>query len=197
MSADKLQDWAFKKFGNESYISGAADYLDKAINWAGSAGIQVIVDLHGAPGSQNGFDNSGQYTLNASWTKNGNVHYTYEVIQIIASKYGNSPTVAAINLINEPFPEKLGYQEQTTTVVVNYHTCGAKIVRGASSPNTAVTISDAFVNAFKWNDEYPQTGPGANIIDHHDYQVFDFNLLVLDLNVTAFLSQINDFLLTF
>ncbi|MDI1493603.1 MAG: glucan exo-1,3-beta-glucosidase [Ramalina farinacea] len=174
--------WAFKKFGNDSYISGAADYLDKAISWAGSAGIQVIVDLHGAPGSQNGFDNSGQYTLNASWTKNGNVHYTYEVIQIIASKYGNSPTVAAINLINEPFPEKLGYQEQTTTVVVNYHTCGAKIVRGASSPNTAVTISDAFVNAFKWNDEYVQTGPGANIIDHHDYQVFDFNLLVLDLD---------------
>lgn len=181
----KSADWSFKKVDWDSYITGAAEYLDKAIVWAENVGLKVLVDLHGAPGSQNGFDNSGQATQNATWTRGGNIDHTLKVIQMIGERYGNNPTVAAIGLLNEPFPEKLGYREQTTTKVVNYHNCGAKLVRGASSPSTAVTISDAFTNAFKWNDEYPQTGPGANIIDHHDYQVFDDYILGLNLTVSA------------
>ena len=164
---------------------GAAKYLDKAVKWAEKYGIKVLVDLHGAPGSQNGFDNSGQFTKNATWTRGDNIEHTLDVIQMIGKRYANNPAVAAIGLLNEPFPQKLGYQEQTTTEVVNYHNCGAKIVREASNPSTAVTISDAFTNAFKWNDEYPQTGPGANIIDHHDYQVFDDAILMLNLTVST------------
>lgn len=34
--------------------------MDKVIKWAGNHGVNVIIDLHGVPGSQNGFDNSGQ-----------------------------------------------------------------------------------------------------------------------------------------
>ncbi|KAG8529045.1 uncharacterized protein KY384_005679 [Bacidia gigantensis] len=180
--------WSFQKLEGDPYITGAAEYLKKAVQWAAKYSLKVIIDLHGAPGSQNGFDNSGQFAQMGNWTKDGNIDHTLKVLKIISSKYGNNPAVSAIGLLNEPFPEKLGYKEYTTTKVVNYHNCGAKVVRKASSPNTAVTISDAFVNAFKWNDEYVQTGPGANIIDHHDYQVFDVNLLVL--NLTAHLAQV-------
>lgn len=34
-------------------------YLIRAITWASQLGLTVIIDLHGAPGSQNGQDNSG------------------------------------------------------------------------------------------------------------------------------------------
>ncbi|KAI4163779.1 MAG: hypothetical protein LQ342_002552 [Letrouitia transgressa] len=174
--------WAFRKRDDDPYIRGAAEYLDKAIKWAGSLGLKVVVDLHGAPGSQNGFDNSGQATKNATWLQQSNVDLTLDVLRIIGKKYGNNPTVAGIGLLNEPFPEKLGYLEPSIAKVVEFHKNAYRKVRGASSPRTAVLISDAFVNAFKWNDEYQQTGPGANIIDHHDYQVFDDNLLPLDLD---------------
>ncbi|KAG5641066.1 hypothetical protein DXG03_006270 [Asterophora parasitica] len=47
--------WAYEVNGGEPYIQGQLPYLQKAIDWAGKYGIKVIVDLHGAPGSQNGF----------------------------------------------------------------------------------------------------------------------------------------------
>jgi len=52
--------WAWDVQGNEPFIQGAAEYLDKAIGWARNTGIKVLIDLHGAPGSQNGYDHSGR-----------------------------------------------------------------------------------------------------------------------------------------
>ena len=52
--------WAYDVSGGEPYIQGQAAYLDQAIGWARDNGLMVILDLHGAPGSQNGFDNSGR-----------------------------------------------------------------------------------------------------------------------------------------
>lgn len=49
--------WAYDDLG--PYARGAAPYIDKAIGWARQTGLKVMIDLHGAPGSQNGFDNSG------------------------------------------------------------------------------------------------------------------------------------------
>ena len=40
-------------------MSGAQDYLDKAIEWSHANDLKVMIDLHGAPNTQNGFDNSG------------------------------------------------------------------------------------------------------------------------------------------
>ena len=65
--------WAFDVSGGEPHVQGQLPYLDKAVNWAQTHGLKVIVDLHGkqfstsfyrpipiylfntgAPGSQNG-----------------------------------------------------------------------------------------------------------------------------------------------
>ncbi|KAG5651667.1 hypothetical protein H0H81_007863 [Sphagnurus paluster] len=56
--------WAYEVYGGEPYIQGQLPYLAKAINWASKYNLKVLVDLHGAPGSQNGFDNSGVKTSN-------------------------------------------------------------------------------------------------------------------------------------
>ncbi|KXT17696.1 hypothetical protein AC579_9012 [Pseudocercospora musae] len=42
-----------------AYIKGADACLDNAISWARRHSLKVLVDCHGSPGSQNGFDNSG------------------------------------------------------------------------------------------------------------------------------------------
>lgn len=48
--------WAYDVSPGEPYISGQHTYLLKAIAWAVTYKLKVIVDLHGAPGSQNGYE---------------------------------------------------------------------------------------------------------------------------------------------
>lgn len=47
--------WAFEVGSGEPFIQGQLPYLQQAIQWAGNYGLKLIIDLHGAPGSQNGF----------------------------------------------------------------------------------------------------------------------------------------------
>jgi len=39
------------------YLDGAWPFLLRGLNWARKHDVRVIVDIHGAPGSQNGYDN--------------------------------------------------------------------------------------------------------------------------------------------
>ena len=42
----------------KDYTVGGLAYLDKAFEWGKKHGIAIMVDLHAAPGSQNGNDHS-------------------------------------------------------------------------------------------------------------------------------------------
>ena len=101
-------DWAFRKFDGDPYVQGAADYLDEAIGWARQTKLKVVIDLHGAPGSQNGFDNSGQNGT-VGWGEGNTIPDTRAVLQLIANKYAKTEyqdVVVAIQLLNEPQPAK-------------------------------------------------------------------------------------------
>ena len=51
--------------------------------------MKVIIDLHGAPGSQNGFDNSGQRG-SANWGYNqGDVQRTKEIVEGISREFSD------------------------------------------------------------------------------------------------------------
>lgn len=47
--------WAFEVGPDEPYITGQLPYLQNAVTWASKHGLKLIVDLHGVPGSQNGY----------------------------------------------------------------------------------------------------------------------------------------------
>lgn len=86
----------------DPYVQGQITYLDQAIGWARTAGLKVMLDLHGAPGSQNGFDNSGRYGP-IDWQSGNNVPETLTAIQNLADRYASqTDVVTAIELINEP-----------------------------------------------------------------------------------------------
>src|SRR5690606_5416853 len=44
-------------FGDIEPYRGSVEYLDRAMDWAEACGLGVMLDLHTAPGCQNGFDN--------------------------------------------------------------------------------------------------------------------------------------------
>ena len=86
----------------EPYINGQAPYVDKAITWATKYGIKVWLDLHGVPGSQNGFDNSGQVGA-VNWHKDTtNIKRSHAIIGQLAKQYASKANmVTGIAVINE------------------------------------------------------------------------------------------------
>jgi endoglucanase len=67
-------------------------WIDQNIAWAKAAGIYMIINLHVAPGLDEG-------TL---WTNNGDQQQTAALWKIIAARYKDEPIVAGYDLINEP-----------------------------------------------------------------------------------------------
>ncbi len=58
-------------------------YLQRAMGWAKQLGMQMIIDLHGAPGSQNGHDNSG-FSGAINWQNSNNIQRTIDVLVYLA-----------------------------------------------------------------------------------------------------------------
>lgn len=48
--------WAWDVGAGEPYIQGQLPYLRRAVTWAQNYGLKLVIDLHGVPGSQNGYD---------------------------------------------------------------------------------------------------------------------------------------------
>jgi aryl-phospho-beta-D-glucosidase BglC (GH1 family) len=91
---------------------GNFEFLDMCVENARKAGIWTLLDLHGAPGSQNSADHSGR-------AGDGALLYdspTYkqqcvDVWQAIATHYKGNSAVCGYDLLNEPsksFPNNMG-----------------------------------------------------------------------------------------
>lgn len=122
--------------------------MDKAIAWAKQTQLKVWIDLHGAPGSQNGFDNSGHLTKTPTWTQGDTTEHTLSVIEQIANKYAKESyqdVVVAIELLNEPLPDKLS----GTDAVLQFSKDGYGKVRDVS--DLPVVVHDAFQEGTFWN----------------------------------------------
>lgn len=126
---------------NAPYIPGAWPYLLRALDWAKTHSIRVILDIHGAPGSQNGYDNSGQRTSNPQWAQNpANVSRTVDTLRFIAKNIGGM--VDVVELLNEPAGFLGGDFPQT---VRQFWLDGYDAVREAAGSGIKVMIGDAFL----------------------------------------------------
>ena len=92
----------FWLFGDYPPYQACVDYLDWAIEMADKYGLSVVIELHRAPGSQDGHDNSlhGGRTL---WFKSEKYRQqTLDVLEKIAKRYGQKQSVWGIGVLNEP-----------------------------------------------------------------------------------------------
>ncbi|OAX82459.1 hypothetical protein ACJ72_03191 [Emergomyces africanus] len=166
--------WAIAPLKGEPYIQGQISYLDKAIKWAKESNLKVVIDLHGAPGSQNGFDNSGRRGP-INWQKGETVPQTLDAIRALAKRYVHQTDVVdSIELLNEPF---VPGGVQLSPLKQFYHD-GYKIVRQHANDKVGVVISDGFQDPASWNGFMTPSKNFHNVyLDAHHYQVFD-NALV-------------------
>ncbi len=123
--------------GDEPYVP-AIDRLDWAFRMAKKYNIEVLLCLHGAPGSQNGQDHSGKVG-EALWYKEPAYReQTIDVLERLATRYRTHPRFWGIELMNEP---KFGlFQLTLRRFYREAHARLEPIVR----PSTKIVFHDAF-----------------------------------------------------
>lgn len=163
--------WSIIPIAGEPYVYGALAYLDEAVGWARGAGLKVEVDIHGLPGSQNGFDNSGHRGA-VLWGTDDTVNESLDVVQFLAERYvSDTDVVTIINLVNEPLvgDVPIGTLEQ-------YYNDGFGRIR-AVTDNIAVNINDGFQGISFWQSW--GTSFDEIMLSVHYYQIFDSGELEL------------------
>ncbi|KAF2014023.1 glycoside hydrolase family 5 protein [Aaosphaeria arxii CBS 175.79] len=154
--------WSVISRDEDPYVTGAYDVFGKALDWAQAAGLKVIIDLHGAPGSQNGFDNSGRYG-SVQWTQGDTVSHTLRVLNKLRDDHASHPAVSSIQLLNEP----LGPSLDMSTVRQFYMDGWGNL----KDSNVAVAFHDAFQGVTSWGDF--GAGMWNLLLDTHHYEIFD------------------------
>lgn len=166
--------WAYNNTGTQ-YIQGADAYLEQAIGWARTYGLKVLVDCHGSPGSQNGFDNSGQ-AGNVTWQSDANLQLSISVLETMAAKYGSkdyADVVFAIELVNEPISWN---QNNFTTTKIWAQDAYTTVKSKATNPDLMVIMHDGFMGPSNWQKVGSAVNGNATLanakfaIDVHLYQ---------------------------
>lgn len=102
---------------NEGGKSYDFTFLDDFIAKAKDYGLYVILDMHGAYGSQNGKDHSGEVFSAGKvdfYSNEQKITLTCNLWKAIAERYKDEPTVAGYDVLNEP-AETTGNGTLTTT----------------------------------------------------------------------------------
>lgn len=151
-------------FGGQPPYVGAVDFLDRAFAWAEKHGLRILISLHGAPGSQNGQDHSGQKG-DIGWGKGDTITRSLETIDKLARRFRQHPALLGIELLNEPSPTLSRRQ------LLRYYRQAYRTVRQQCGPETWVVFGDAFqLWRWTWSMHWPFFREAY--VDTHQYQVF-------------------------
>jgi glucan 1,3-beta-glucosidase len=152
--------------GDKPYHAAPA-MLDWAFDQAAKNGLKVLLDLHGAPGSQNGWDHSGRQGTLGWHTSKVNIARTVQTLEGFARRYGKRDNLMGIELLNEPRWDvpidilKSFYQEAYRRV--RLHTDKERV---------AVVIHDGF-RPFEWANFMKEPDYSNVILDTHLYQCYE------------------------
>ncbi|KAG8960320.1 exo-1,3-beta-glucanase [Tulasnella sp. 419] len=167
------------------FIDGAWPHLLRAVDWAATYGISVIIDIHCAPGSQNGYDNSGQKLNYPTWhTSAANVQRTVEAFQTLVHEFSQPQwggTVGIIEALNEP----AGFYDDVLAVTNDYWqqaygslrnmrlTRGTEVNGEAADGEIKMAIMDGFRGVMHYNGFLTPPNAEGVLMDTHSYQIFN------------------------
>lgn len=172
--------WAVKTYPGDPYIQSLSwRYLLRAIEWCREYGLRVNLDLHGAPGSQNGWAHSGhQGTINwlngADGDENGqrSLDIHDQLSKFFAQdRYKN--VVTMYGLVNEP---KMIFMDEPSKVI-DWNQKAIALVR-KNGIDQQIVFGDGFLALTEWDN----TMKGVDdklMLDTHQYQIFNVGQLKL------------------
>ena len=131
-------------FGDRPPFIGCIEYLDNAFAWAEKYGLKILIDLHTAPLSQNGFDNGGICGV-CKWSQSPEeVEFVLHVLEKLAVRYEGRKGLFGITPINEPITEPMW---STMDVMNRYKPVDPELAAG-SKPNTLEFLRGFYDEAF-------------------------------------------------
>lgn len=138
-------------------------YVARAINWAAKYDIGVIVDLHGAYGSQNGQAHSGFDDGKIEFFQQKNLDLTTNLLVWLAKEISDVTNVVGIQLVNEPVNRDAYWPWLTKTM---------DAMRKASpyAANVPLYFHDAFV--LSKGAKFASERTDFVVSDHHAYYVY-------------------------
>ncbi|KAF3028988.1 hypothetical protein E8E15_010004 [Penicillium rubens] len=172
--------WAVTTYDGDPYVPKIAwRYLLRAIEWCRKHGLRVKLDLHGLPGSQNGWNHSGQQgSINwltgsdGALNRKRSLEIHNQLSQFFAQdRYKNVVTI--YGLVNEPLMLTLPVEK-----VLDWTQEAAELVRKNGITATLV-LHDGFLNLAKWDNMF-QTHPDNMYLDTHQYTTFNTGEIVLN-----------------
>jgi glucan 1,3-beta-glucosidase len=164
--------WAVKTYDDDPYVMGVSwRYLLRGIEWARRYGLRVKLDLHAAPGSQNGWNHSGKqgiidWIIGANGPRNADrtLDIHAQLSKFFAQdRYKN--VIAFYGIINESSPvipqdALISWTEQVIKLV----------------QDNGVTATQCFSESFRGLSSWygKLSGHGDKLaIDVHEYTIFD------------------------
>jgi len=160
--------WIVDIQSGEPYVTGGMTYLQRLLGWAADLNLDVIVDLHGAPGSQNGHDNSGR-TGPIDWPQSQNIARTVTVLGTLTKAVMGYSAVKGIEFLNEPWTTAIG-GPITFDVLKNFYQQAYTSVRNTGFKGD-VWIADGWDNN-QWNGFMSPPDYYGVYLDVHLYHCF-------------------------
>jgi len=158
------------------FIEGGIDVLDRAFVWAAEAKLKVCLDLHAAPGCQNGFDNGGIKGVCDWHTKPEYIDYSVAFLGRLAERYRSSSALAAIEVVNEPS------WDVPTPVLEDYYRRAYGAVRAhCPAGKVAILFHDGFRSHREFLTFFETAGFENVMFDVHRYQCFERADIALDI----------------
>jgi glucan 1,3-beta-glucosidase len=158
------------------YVEGGIEVLDRALDWASELGLRVVLDLHAAPGCQNGFDNGGIQGVCEWHAREEYVAHSVDVLGRLAARYRDCASLHAIELLNEP-----RWDVPTDLLVAYYRRAYAAIRAHCGAERVAVVFHDGFRSHREYLGALHPPAFRNAILDVHRYQCFEPADLALDL----------------
>jgi glucan 1,3-beta-glucosidase len=121
------------KTHQDPYHGAAWEYLDRAVQWAEETGLQVLLDLHGAPGGESGEAPCGRRRTTWKWD-HWRFNTSLKVLRLVAERYRSSPAVTGLAVCNEPSPKV------PTDVLCNFYKKAVEVIRKSGMEAERVTV---------------------------------------------------------
>ena len=144
----------FEKYG--AAYTNSWPRVRRLIGWAGKYGIGVLVDMHGAYGSQNGQAHSGVSDGKTNlFSSKTNQQLTITALEYITKEMSQVTNVVGIQILNEP---------KNDAALWPFYTTAIEAMRKVD-PSMPLYIHDAF--NIKQGAEFVGKRDDFTVVDHH------------------------------
>ncbi|KAJ2237125.1 hypothetical protein IWW45_001243 [Coemansia sp. RSA 485] len=166
--------WAFNLTKDEPFVDGQIPYVERILEWSRDVGLKVELDLHGAPGSQNGYDNSGRRGTPEWLLSRVNVDRTLDALTKMTQLAVDwDDVVYGIQILNEPSRWKWAVSD-----ILEFYNEAYDLVHNMA-PDTYFMIHDTFLSPNDWPSLVSSNWTNA-LMDTHIYQMFDDYMVTLN-----------------